>query len=92
MYSNWVANSLVILATAATVAVAVLIHYEGLRGIGWMLPKISSTRRRKVLFGTNWPMIAPRKALEGLDHLALGADVEQAFLAGNAQRVFSITH
>ena len=24
--------------------------------------------------------------------LALGADVEQAFLAGNAQRVFSITH
>jgi len=51
MYSNWVVNSLVIIATAATVAVAVLIHYEGLRWIGWMLPKISSTRRRKVLFG-----------------------------------------
>ena len=48
--------------------------------------------RRKVLFGTNWPMIAPRKALEGLEALALDADVEQAFLAGNAQRVFSITH
>jgi hypothetical protein len=37
-------------------------------------------------------MISPKKALEGLDGLALGAEVDQAFLAGNAQRVFSITH
>ena len=51
MYSNWVANSLVMIATAATVAMAVLIHYEGLRAIGAFLPKITSARRRKVLFG-----------------------------------------
>jgi hypothetical protein len=51
MYSNWAANALVALATLATVAVAVLAHYEGL---GWMaerLPTLHSRRRRKVLFG-----------------------------------------
>ena len=46
--------------------------------------------RRKVLFGTNWPMIAPAKALEGFDELQLPEDVAAAFLAGNAQRVFSL--
>jgi predicted TIM-barrel fold metal-dependent hydrolase len=44
----------------------------------------------KVLFGSNWPMIAPRKALEGLDELALSADTRAAFLAGNATRVFRL--
>ena len=27
----------------------------------------SRSGRQKVMFGTNWPMIAPEKALEGLD-------------------------
>jgi hypothetical protein len=45
---------------------------------------------RKVLFGTNWPMIAPRKALEGFDELKLSAEVAEAFLAGNARRVFAL--
>jgi hypothetical protein len=44
----------------------------------------------KVLFGTNWPMIPPRKALEGLDDLGLSPDVRAAFLAGNAARVFAL--
>ena len=44
----------------------------------------------KVLFGTNWPMIAPRKALEGFDELALPAEVRAAFLGGNAARVFGL--
>jgi predicted TIM-barrel fold metal-dependent hydrolase len=44
----------------------------------------------KVLFGSNWPMISPRKALEGLDELALATDTRAAFLAGNAIRVFSL--
>jgi uncharacterized protein len=43
---------------------------------------------RKVLFGSNWPMIAPARALEGLDELEL-ADRE-AFLGGNASRVFAL--
>jgi hypothetical protein len=35
-------------------------------------------------------MIAPRKALEGLEELALSGDVAAAFLAGNAARVFGL--
>jgi predicted TIM-barrel fold metal-dependent hydrolase len=44
----------------------------------------------KVLFGSNWPMIAPRRALEGLDALALPDATRAAFLAGNAARVFRL--
>jgi hypothetical protein len=44
----------------------------------------------KVLFGTNWPMIAPRKALEGLDELGLSSEGRAAFLSGNAARVFAL--
>lgn len=46
--------------------------------------------RRKVLFGSNHPMIAPAKALEGLDALALGDEVKALFLAGNAARVYRL--
>lgn len=48
----------------------------------------SRSGSRKVLFGSNWPMIAPERALEGLDELRL-ADRE-AFLGGNAARVFAL--
>jgi predicted TIM-barrel fold metal-dependent hydrolase len=47
--------------------------------------------RDKVLFGSNWPMIAPRKALEGLAELGLPQETQAAFLAGNAARVFRLT-
>ena len=46
--------------------------------------------RSKVLFGTNYPMIMPDKALEGLPELALGDDVQSLFLSGNACRVFNL--
>jgi predicted TIM-barrel fold metal-dependent hydrolase len=46
--------------------------------------------RDKVLFGTNWPMIAPAKALDGLAGLALSAEVEASFLGANAARVFRL--
>ena len=39
---------------------------------------------RKVLFGTNYPMIAPEQALEGLD--ALGLDAETRELVPRGQR------
>lgn len=45
---------------------------------------------RKVLFGSNWPMIAPRKALEGLDELGLPESTRTAFLGGNAVRVYAL--
>jgi predicted TIM-barrel fold metal-dependent hydrolase len=46
--------------------------------------------RRKVLFGSNWPMIAPRDCLADLDALGLIAETRGDFLAGNAQRVFKL--
>lgn len=46
--------------------------------------------RRKVLFGTNWPMIPPARALEGLAELQLGAEVAAGFLGANARRVFRL--
>lgn len=46
--------------------------------------------RRKVLFGTNYPMIEPARALEGLAALGLDAEARALFLAGNAQRVFRL--
>lgn len=46
--------------------------------------------KRKVLFGTNYPMITPQKALEGLAALGLDDAVQALFLGGNAQRVFNI--
>jgi predicted TIM-barrel fold metal-dependent hydrolase len=46
--------------------------------------------RKKVLFGTNFPMISPAKALEGLDKLGLGDEVQSLFLSGNARCVFGI--
>jgi predicted TIM-barrel fold metal-dependent hydrolase len=46
--------------------------------------------RRKVMFGTNYPMITAAKALDGLDDLGLDADAKTLFLAGNAARVFGL--
>lgn len=46
--------------------------------------------RRKVLFGSNYPMIMPGKALEGLDELGLSDEIRADFLAGNARRVYGI--
>ena len=46
--------------------------------------------RQKVLFGTNWPMIPPARALEGLADWALDAEVAECFLGANARRVFRL--
>jgi predicted TIM-barrel fold metal-dependent hydrolase len=51
---------------------------------------LKSHGRNKVLFGSNWPMIAPRKALEGLEDLALDAETAAAFLGRNAARVYGL--
>jgi uncharacterized protein len=45
---------------------------------------------RKVLFGSNYPMIQPAAALEGLDRLALDAEGTERYLHENARRVFSL--
>ncbi|MFF4052423.1 amidohydrolase family protein [Streptomyces chartreusis] len=46
--------------------------------------------RRKVLFGSNYPMITPSRALEHLDTLGLDEETRELFLHGNARRVFSL--
>jgi len=46
--------------------------------------------QRKVMFGSNWPMIAPERALAALDGLALDSETRHRFLAGNATRVFNL--
>jgi len=46
--------------------------------------------REKILFGTNYPMIQPAKALAGLHELGLDDEVQALFLAGNARRVFAL--
>lgn len=51
---------------------------------------MSGHGRRKVLFGTNWPMIPAKKALEGLDNLGLDAEARDLFLSGNAARVYKL--
>lgn len=45
---------------------------------------------RRVMFGTNWPMISPSKALEGLPSLNLTPEGQEAFLSGNARKVFKL--
>ena len=46
--------------------------------------------RKKVLFGSNFPMILPGKALEHLDALGLDDEARGLFLEGNAKRVFGL--
>lgn len=46
--------------------------------------------RTKVLFGSNYPMIMPAKALEGLDALGLDEESKALFLGRNAQRVYQL--
>jgi predicted TIM-barrel fold metal-dependent hydrolase len=46
--------------------------------------------RDKILFGTNYPMIMPDKALEGLEALGLDEEARSLFLGLNAARVFRL--
>lgn len=51
---------------------------------------MSGHGRHKVLFGTNYPMIMPQKALDRLETLQLDEEAQALFLAGNAQRIFKL--
>lgn len=50
----------------------------------------TSTGQRKVLFGTNYPMISHAHAVTGLDGLGLSAEARDDFLHRNAQSVFRL--
>ncbi len=49
----------------------------------------TGTGARKVLFGTNYPMIGHTHALDGLDELGLSESTHSAYLHDNATRVFA---
>lgn len=46
--------------------------------------------RRKVMFGTNFPMITAQQALADFDSLALDEEATSLFMGGNAERVFKV--
>ncbi len=46
--------------------------------------------QRKVLFGTNYPMITAEHALNGLEELGLSEEAKELFLSKNAQHVFKL--
>lgn len=46
--------------------------------------------KKKVLFGSNYPMIQPADCLADLDGLGLSAEARALFLGGNAARVFGL--
>ncbi|EUA23117.1 amidohydrolase family protein [Mycobacterium xenopi 4042] len=50
----------------------------------------TGTGQRKVLFGTNYPMITHAHALAGLDELGLDDETRSAYLHGNAERIFGL--
>lgn len=50
----------------------------------------TGTGQRKVLLGTNYPMITPAHALAGLDDLGLTDEGRRDFLHDNAERVFRL--
>lgn len=47
--------------------------------------------RRKVLFGSNYPMIFPGAALKDLDTLELDEETRALYLHENTRRVFGLT-
>ncbi len=51
---------------------------------------LKANGRTKVLFGTNYPMIKPAKALADLATLELDQETQNQFLSGNAKRVFGL--
>ncbi len=51
---------------------------------------VSRSGRRKVLFGTNFPMISHTAALADLDSLGLDDEARALYLEGNARRTFAL--
>jgi uncharacterized protein len=50
----------------------------------------SKSGRRKVMFGSNYPMILPHRSLEDLDSLELDDEARSLYLHDNARRVFGL--
>jgi uncharacterized protein len=51
---------------------------------------LKGSGRKKVLYGSNWPMIPPSACLSQVDDLGLDDETRALFLGGNAARVFGL--
>lgn len=64
--------------------------YTAKRYPAQLVEYLKANGRSKVLFGTNYPMIKPAKALADLASLDLDQETQNQFLSGNAKRVFGL--
>jgi predicted TIM-barrel fold metal-dependent hydrolase len=64
--------------------------YKATRYPRELVDYLKADGRKKVLFGSNYPMILPADCLAGLDDLGLDDQARELFLFRNAQRVFRI--
>jgi hypothetical protein len=51
---------------------------------------LKTNGRKKVLFGTNYPMIMPAQCLKDLEGLGLEDETRRLFLRDNALRIFNL--
>lgn len=51
---------------------------------------MKETGNKRILFGTNWPMLSPAHCLKGLDSLGLDETASRNFLYDNAKRVYNL--
>jgi predicted TIM-barrel fold metal-dependent hydrolase len=69
-------------------------RHLGLQGVSRypreLVDYIAGHGRKKVLFGSNFPMITPSECLADLDALGLSDEARALFLGGNATRVFRL--
>ena len=64
--------------------------YKAKRYPAELLEYMRRNGRKKVLFGSNYPMLTPQMALEGRDTLNLDEETARLFFHDNAKRVFGL--
>ncbi|MEN9704570.1 MAG: hypothetical protein RLZZ393_449 [Pseudomonadota bacterium] len=77
LYDHWHVNFLVVLATAATVALVVLVHYECLVWLSARLARAGTPPRRKVLYSI---------------YTLLGVHITEIWMFGIAIRLLLLVH
>ena len=50
----------------------------------------NSYGKHKVMFGTDWPVIDPERAVKEVDELGFRDDAKQMLMRDNAMRVFNL--
>ena len=52
---------------------------------------LNSYGRHKVMFGTDWPVVDPERAVAEVDELKIKPESKQALMRDNALRVFKLS-